>query len=63
MTEQLIVSRSAIYALVWRKIRAIADDAAPGSITPETMTRVVVDATLEELRRKGAIVPHVWEGD
>ena len=58
MNDKSYVSRKDIYDLVWTKIKAIALDAAPGSITPETVTRICVDVTLEELRRQGAIYPH-----
>lgn len=50
-----IVTRESLYEIVWQRLRTIATDAAPGSITPETFARVSVDIVLTELLRAGII--------
>ena len=52
-----MTKRSDLYDKVWAKIRAIAVDAAPGSITPATFARVAVDVVLSELLKAGEITP------
>ncbi|HEX3587768.1 MAG TPA: hypothetical protein VH024_17345 [Candidatus Angelobacter sp.] len=54
---QDIVERNALYTAVWKTIKAIAVDAAPGSITPETFARVAVDVVMIELLKAGVINP------
>ena len=55
------MKREELYRKVWEVIRIMTADAAPGSITPETISRVAVDVVLTELRRAGAITPTITE--
>lgn len=57
MDEYDIVKRKALYESVWKTIGGVAKTAAPGSITPETFSRISVDIVLTELLRTGAITP------
>lgn len=57
MDENDVVRRDVLYAKVWSAIKLLAVDAAPGSITPETFSRISVDIVMTELRRAGAINP------
>jgi hypothetical protein len=61
-----VLKRKDLYASVWAAIRALAKDAAPGSITPQTFARIATDVVLAELRKEGAINPvyaRAFEGD
>ena len=61
MDEYDVIKREALYEAVWQSVGKAAKTAMPGSITPETFSRMAVDIVLTELLRAGAITPAFYK--